>query len=163
MKKNLTMHDILDRAKQNLDLDSDNQLALWLGVTRQLISKWRLTDGKHMPEDDTLEKLAFAARLKPQDIRNAVYAQKIKALERKIAAVAIFFLIAFPLAAGRNAYAMESGTFDIINIHYTNYRRRLASWISGLNALLTQAFRGLFTITNSSNNDNTGLSWMITS
>lgn len=84
-KLKLTIDIILNRARANLGLTADRQLADWLGVTRSIVSAWRRHGGRHMPRPKTIEKLALAAQVTPEDVMNAVYAQKIKNLMEKMA------------------------------------------------------------------------------
>lgn len=153
MRKQLTMADVIERAKKRLDLTSDNQLAAYLGISRQRLWTWKPgSDLLIVPKPEVMRKLKTAAGLSEAEMKEvyqALYEQKnslkIKDALRKTAIITTFFLLS-SLMDPEKAVAQGPDSFYITqlqSIHYTKFKAFILSLLTGW-ARFLRIYSGIF-------------------
>ena len=115
---------LLDKARTRKGITSDNALAQHLGTNRQVVSQWR--HGDSYPSEDNIAELAEMAGDDPVQWLVAVKAVRADgkagkawaALAKRLAAVAMAFVIGIGLASPATVQASESGHNAAPFIHY---------------------------------------------
>jgi len=83
MSRNLTKNELFNMAKDKLGLVSDNQLALELGIDRQLIHIHRKNEAMAF-RDQTLERLAGILNMDLKIIKTVSLKAKIKKIQDSV-------------------------------------------------------------------------------
>ena len=130
----LTLNNYIDRCKKVTKSKSDNQLALRSGVLRASLSEWR--NGKKLPSEEGLLKLARAARLDEKEAlillniwaaneeSRGTYESIYALLKKTSLAILIGLSLCF---GGENAHAMQA--IDGHTVYYEKWRARLLAFI----------------------------------
>jgi len=64
--RDLTINILIDKARENHDINSDRKLAEFMGLKNSAVSYWR--NGKSWPTDDNIVKLAELAEIDPEHV-----------------------------------------------------------------------------------------------
>lgn len=147
MRKPKDLDDVLNTAKERLELTSDNQLALKLGITRATVSAWRRTHGVHKLQDETLKRLSEASGYSIEQILSVIFQQKMRMIQKGLAGVAVFFLLSSLLGPGKamagSPYKPIGELFYITHFHSIHYTK-LVNKVIELVRRFTRLCKGFF-------------------
>lgn len=138
----MNVQDLLDHAKSKAGIPSDYALSQRLGVTKQAVSKWRLSQSA--PDPVTCEKLAVLSGFPLHQVIGVVgEARAISTAEKRVwrkLAAAIFVSLCVTLPVQASADFPTNGSDR--TIHYAKYAQRLRkAWHALRKALATLNYR----------------------
>lgn len=119
------VNNLLDKVKESCSIPSDNALSKKIGVTRALISGWRV--GRYPVPDERIAQLCsmakldgpeWVARLHEERAGSAIERALWSKMLKRLAAAAIFVA---PFAAGANEKAPEIKGFESNSSGYVYY------------------------------------------
>lgn len=130
------VNNLLDKVRESCSVPSDNALSKKIGVTRALISGWRV--GRYPVPDERIAQLCSMAKLDAPEWVARLHEERAEsAIERamwskmltRLAAAAIFIA---PFTAGANEKAPEIKGFSSENSSYVYYVRIVRTWLARL-------------------------------
>lgn len=133
-----TVNDLIDKAREAMQAESDNQLAIKLKVTRQAVSGWRRN--AHTPDTVMCAKLAEITGIPLARVLGIVgearaISREEKAVWRRLASAALVLLTALPLGS-------KAGPYGYVEQQHALCIMRNARWVARfLSTKLRKALR----------------------
>jgi len=141
------VNNLLDKVREECCIPSDNALSKKLGVTRALVSGWRL--GRYAVQDEHIAQMCAMAKVDPVIWLAKIHEERaVSKIEKamwssmltRLAAAAIFIA---PFAVGANEKTPEIKGFSSENaasVYYVKLLQLLARYVHP-SKLLTRSFR----------------------